>query len=91
MNFLPFDLKTQVLEVNKMKPLTRLYVNEITYASKILSLHILKVHILENLQRFTPVLGDAIHQSGVKVGVSTQHCCRILGFQETWETKENCC
>jgi hypothetical protein len=25
---------------------------------------------------------------GVKVGVSTQHCCRILGFQETWETKK---
>jgi hypothetical protein len=36
----------------------------------------------------TPVLDEAIHQSGVKVGVGTPICGRILGFQETWETKK---
>lgn len=35
-----------------------------------------------------PVLDEAIHQSGVKVGVGTPYCCRIQGFQETWETKK---
>jgi hypothetical protein len=34
------------------------------------------------------ILDEAIHQSGVKVGVGTPNCCRILGFQETWETKK---
>jgi len=36
----------------------------------------------------TPVVDEAIHQSGVKVGVGTPYCCRIMGFQETWEIKK---
>jgi hypothetical protein len=35
-----------------------------------------------------PVLDEAIRQSGVKVGVGTPICGRILGFRETRETKE---
>jgi len=33
----------------------------------------------------TSILDETIHQSGVKVGVGTPICCRILGFQETRE------
>jgi hypothetical protein len=39
----------------------------------------------------TPVLDEAIHPSGVKVGVGTPTCGRILGFQETGEKKRDCC
>jgi hypothetical protein len=37
---------------------------------------------------YTLVLDETIHQSGVKVGVGTPICCKISGFQETWETKK---
>jgi hypothetical protein len=37
----------------------------------------------------TPVLDEAIHQSGLKVGVGTPNWCLILGFQETAENKKN--
>jgi hypothetical protein len=36
---------------------------------------------------FTPLLDEAIHQSGVKVGAGTPNCCWILGFQETGKQK----
>jgi hypothetical protein len=36
-----------------------------------------------------PFLDEAIHQSGVKVGVGTLNLCKIHGFQKTWENKKN--
>jgi hypothetical protein len=36
----------------------------------------------------TAVFDEAIHQSGVKVGVGTPIYCRILWFQETRETEK---
>jgi hypothetical protein len=36
----------------------------------------------------TAILDEAVHQSGVKVGVGTPIYCRILRFQETRETEK---
>jgi hypothetical protein len=37
-----------------------------------------------------PLLDEAMHKSGVKVGVGTPNLCTIQVFQETWENKNDC-
>jgi hypothetical protein len=36
-----------------------------------------------------PILDEAIHQSGVKVGVGTPNLCKIHEFQKTHENKKD--
>jgi hypothetical protein len=37
----------------------------------------------------TPLLDEAIHQSGVKVGVGTPNLCNVHKFQKTRENKKD--
>jgi hypothetical protein len=41
------------------------------------------LHLSTRKRACTPLLDEAIHHSGVKVGVGTPNCCQIPGFQKT--------